>query len=414
FAEWYPSDGRTGLSPAQLATVCVLQFLMELSDRQVVEAVRCHIDFKHALAMELDDPGFHHSVLADFRERLSVDGRADQLLKLALKRIRTAGLITERGRQRTDSTHVLAAVRDLARTELVAEAMRAALEEIARQAPEELMALVTAEWGQRYGRAARLGKNPTRPKTRINYLGQDAELLLCHVFCLPGKLRDGPRLQALRQIFLQNYLIDGHGRTQWRIPTDAGLPPASTAVVSPYDVSARYARRGDTRWKGFLAHVTETCDAGAVNIITDVTTTVASVNDARTPPMVHARLEERGLLPGEHLVDGGYMSVAHRDRSAREYHIHLVGPVKEKVTRKGDVFDRDAFTIDWERRQVICPLGTASISWAAHPSTAPVIHAKFSQTDCGQSGQSGLHPRPPPAGGLLPPRTTRTTCFRAR
>ncbi|MFF4052914.1 transposase [Streptomyces chartreusis] len=58
-----PACGRPGLSPAQRATVCVLQFLLSLSDRQAVEAVRCRIDFKYAMAMELDDPGFHHSVV---------------------------------------------------------------------------------------------------------------------------------------------------------------------------------------------------------------------------------------------------------------------------------------------------------------------------------------------------------------
>jgi transposase len=80
FIDWYPRDGRPGLSPAQLATVCVLQFLLDLSDRQITESVRCRIDFKYALAMELDDPGFHHSVLADFRERLVQGDRADRLL----------------------------------------------------------------------------------------------------------------------------------------------------------------------------------------------------------------------------------------------------------------------------------------------------------------------------------------------
>ena len=54
----------------------MLQFLLDLSDRQAAEAVRCRIDFKYALAMELDDPGFHHSVLTDFRERLTCDDRA--------------------------------------------------------------------------------------------------------------------------------------------------------------------------------------------------------------------------------------------------------------------------------------------------------------------------------------------------
>jgi hypothetical protein len=76
-----------------LATVCVLQFLLGLSDRQAAEAVRCRIDFEYALAPELDDPGFHHSVLSDFRERLAVGDRADRLLDLALVRLKDAGLV---------------------------------------------------------------------------------------------------------------------------------------------------------------------------------------------------------------------------------------------------------------------------------------------------------------------------------
>ncbi|MGW7705348.1 transposase [Streptomyces sp. NPDC054771] len=125
FVDWYPRDGRPGLSPVQLATVCVLQFLLDLSDRQAAEAVRCRIGFKYALAMELDDPGFHHSVLADFRERLAQDDRADRLLDLELACPKEAGLVRERTTQRTDSTHVLAAVRDLTRLEMVTEAVRA-------------------------------------------------------------------------------------------------------------------------------------------------------------------------------------------------------------------------------------------------------------------------------------------------
>jgi transposase len=93
-ADWYPRDGRPGLSPAQLATVCVLQFLLGLSDRQAAEAVRCRTDFKYGLAMELDDPGFHHSVLADFRERLAQDERPDRLLDLALARLKESGTRT--------------------------------------------------------------------------------------------------------------------------------------------------------------------------------------------------------------------------------------------------------------------------------------------------------------------------------
>ncbi|MET9915416.1 transposase [Streptomyces sp. NPDC006476] len=177
FADWYPRDGRPGLSPVQLATVCVLQFVLNLSDRQAAEAVRCRIDFKYAMAMELDDPGFHPSVLADFRERLTEGDRADHLLDLALARLKKAGWV----RERTDSTHLLAAVRDLTRLELVTEAVRAALEEVAGTAPHLLDGLVDEDWGRRYGRPVRLGKNPTKPKTRILATG-DAVRLLEHLY----------------------------------------------------------------------------------------------------------------------------------------------------------------------------------------------------------------------------------------
>ncbi len=178
FSPWYPRDGRPGLSPAQLAMVCVLQFLLNLSDRQAAEAVRCRIDFKYALALELDDPGFHHSVLTDFRDRLCKDDRADRLLSLSLAQMRDAGVITERGRQRTDSTQVLAAARDLSRLELVLEAIRAALEEAAQRAPDILDGLVDAEWATRYGRPVRLPSQPSHPATRLTQAGADARRLL--------------------------------------------------------------------------------------------------------------------------------------------------------------------------------------------------------------------------------------------
>jgi IS5 family transposase len=142
-----------------LATVCVLQFLLDLSDRQITESVRCRIDFKYALAMELDDPGFHHSVLADFRERLVQGDRADRLLDLALARLKEAGLVRERGTQRTDSTHVLAAVRDLTRLELITEAVRA-LEEIAGAAPELLAGLADEQVGTPLRSSGPAGQEP--------------------------------------------------------------------------------------------------------------------------------------------------------------------------------------------------------------------------------------------------------------
>jgi hypothetical protein len=234
----------------------VLQFLLGLSDRQAAEAVRCRIDFKYAMAMELDDPGFHHSVLTDFRDRHAEDDRADRLLDLAPARLKEAGLVRERTTQRTDSTHVSAAVRDLTRLELITEAVRAALEEVAGVSPHLLDGLVDEDWGIRYGRPVRLGKNPTKPRTRILTTGDDAVRLLEHLDQHGADRTFGPRVQALRQIMVQNYHRDAQGHLRWRTAETEGgpgLPPSSRAIVSPYDTSARFARHGHIiSWKGVV------------------------------------------------------------------------------------------------------------------------------------------------------------------
>ncbi|MHC5701195.1 transposase [Streptomyces tirandamycinicus] len=303
FADWYPRDGRPGLSPAQLATACVLQFVLGLSDRQAAEAVRCRIDFTYAMAMELDDPGFHHSVLTDFRDRLTEGDRADRLLGLALAHLKEAGLVRERTTQRTDSTHVLAAVCDLTRLELVTEAVRAALEEAAGTSPHLLDGLIDEDWGLRYGRPVRLGKNPTKPMTRILATGDDAIRLLEHLYRHGAHRTSGPRVQALRQIMVQNYHRDAAGHLRWRTAEKEGgpgLPPSSRAIVSPYDTTARHARHGHIiSWKGFAAHLTETCATDGPNVITDVATTASTTHDSKVLPGIHTLLSRRGLLPAE-------------------------------------------------------------------------------------------------------------------
>ncbi|MFE3121872.1 IS1182 family transposase [Streptomyces hydrogenans] len=376
----YPRDGRPGLSPAQLATVCVLQFLLNLSARQAAEAVRCRIDFKYALAMELDDPGFHHSVLTDFRDRLSQDDRADQPLSLALDRMRLAGLVKERGRQRTDSTQVLAAARELTRLELVLEAVRAALEEAATRAPEILDELVDAEWAVRYCRPVRLPSRSSHPVTRLKQAGTDARRLLER---LPPHQR-GPRAEALRQIMVQNFLLDTRGTLRPRTEKD-GQPKGALRIISPYDREARRAIRGNTRWSGYLVHVTETCDADSrVNLITDIATTTPT-RDTEALPGIHHRLRDRRLLPGQHLVDGGYVSIALLDRSARDHQVQLIGTVKASGAwqRKEQTgFTRDDFTIDFDRRRVTCPNGQTSRNWNEAPAMAPYTAARFHPTQC--------------------------------
>src|SRR4051794_23128897 len=124
FADLYPRRGQPALAPWRLALVTVLQFRDGLSDRRAADAVRSRIDWKYLLGLELTDPGFDFSVLCEFRARLLAGEAGERLPEKLLDRCQAAGLLKARGRQRTDATHVLAAVRAMNRLELLAETLR--------------------------------------------------------------------------------------------------------------------------------------------------------------------------------------------------------------------------------------------------------------------------------------------------
>src|SRR5262249_55056581 len=118
FVDLYSREGQPGLAPWQLALVTVRQFREHLADRQAAEAVRGRIDWQYLLGLELTAPGFHCSVLSEFRDRLVTGEGIERLLDTRLIRCQALGLLQARGQQRPDAPHVFAAIRVLNRLEL--------------------------------------------------------------------------------------------------------------------------------------------------------------------------------------------------------------------------------------------------------------------------------------------------------
>src|SRR5262245_2248042 len=121
FADLYPAVGQPAEAPWRLALVTLMQFAENLTDRQAAEAVRGRIDWKYALGLDLTDAGFDFSVLSEFRTRLIGGAAEERLLTTMLDCFTARGLLKSRGNQRTDSTHIVAAVRSLNRLEIVGE-----------------------------------------------------------------------------------------------------------------------------------------------------------------------------------------------------------------------------------------------------------------------------------------------------
>jgi len=388
FASLFPPRGQPAESPARLALATILQFAEGLSDRQAADAVRSRIDWKYALGLELADPGFDASVLSEFRSRLLTGDAAQLPFERMLERLRDLGLLKARGRARTDSTHILAAIRALNRLECVGETLRHALDTLATVAPDWLRGWAPSAWYDRYGRRFEEYRLPPGKAERYalaEQIGAEGSALLT-ALCgpdAPAWLRRVPAVETLRQVWVQQFVVRA-GKLVWR--TAEELPPAAALIRSPYDVEARYGRKRQTEWTGYTVHLTETCDDELPSLIINAETTEATTTDDEMTPVVQRHLAESGRLPGEHLVETGSMSAAQLVSSA-EQGIDLVGPVaaeKSWQAQAKEGFDSTAFVIDWEAQQARCPQGHLSQKWQvlAGPQ-GPVVHFKSSRTACG-------------------------------
>jgi transposase len=400
FAALFPACGQPGLPPWRLALITILQFRENLADRQAAEAVRARIDWKYLLGLELTDPGFDFSVLSEFRDRLLAGSAEERLLDTLLERCRALGLLKARESQRMDSTHVLAAIRVLTRLELVAETLRAALNDLATVAPDWLQGLAPLEWYERYGKRiedTRLPRAKTAREAYARTVGEDGFHVLDAVARpeAPEAVRDLPSLATLRQTWQRHYdRTESTGTTTRKRPgprvrfkANRDLPRAAEGIESPYDPDARYRHKRDTQWTGYMVHVSETCEPAAPHLITHVHTTAATVHEARCTAPIQQALVEKDLPPSEHLVDAAYIDAELLVESQDQHGITLRGPTRPSPGWQAQVegaYTIDQFEVDWDQQRVRCPQGQWSAAWWEHgarTSSRPII-VEFAREDC--------------------------------
>ena len=427
FAAAFGNRGRPGWSPSRLALVTMLQRAENLTDRSAAEAVRTRIDWQYLLGLPFDDPGFDHTVLAGFRIRVAEAGLEQAALDALLERLVSEGLLKAGGKQRTDSTHVVAAVAALNRLELAGESVRAALEALAATHPDWVgQRICVSDFARRYGTPMTSWRPPVsqsrRDELAIAY-ARDGYALLEAVYdrSAPAWLRELPAIDVLRRVLLQTCTrtITEDGREvikrREKEPEGDGLPPGHLRIASPYDTGARWGVKREEFWLGYKLHVTETCDdpppctcrpaaaqqsaAGGgdhekgcahlvfPNLITHVATTDATVTDNQMTSAIHDDLAGKNLAPGRHYLDSGYLSAAVVVSALTTWGITLIGPLLADTSaqaRAGHGYARADFAADYDTKTVTCPQGKTAASWT--PCTQhgkDAIVATFSAGDCG-------------------------------
>ncbi len=390
FRNLFSRTGQPALAPWRLALVSVVQFGEGLTDRQAADAVRGRLDWKYLLGLELTDPGFDHTVLSEFRARLVAGDGEAYLLEALLKGCQAKGWLKERERQRTDSTHILAAIHVLHRVELVGQTLQYALNELAKIAPTWLKSRVPVDWFERYGRKVddyRLPKTEAERVPVAEQIGRDGQCLLAWIAeeTTPTEVQTCPAVAILRQVWAQQYELNGEQAVVWR--PNGTLLPSAQRISSPHDPEARYSAKRGMEWVGYRVHLTECCEETLPHLITHVETTPAPVQDLNVLDDIHQALDKCDLLPSQHRVDTGYVSAARLSNSQQDYAVDVVGPVHPDVSwqaRTEDAYDTSHFRIDWDHFQVTCPQGKVSHYWAFKTGSDdnPVIEVNFRKQDC--------------------------------
>jgi transposase len=357
------------------------------------DAVRDRISWKYALGLELTDSGFNFSVLSEFRARLLTGDAEALLFDTVLSLFRDADLLKARGKQRSDSTHVLAAIRTLHRLENIGETLRHALNTLAGFAPAWLRQQADPAWVERYAHRVeqyRLPKGEPERAELARTIAEDGYRLLsaCWASDAPAAVRELPAVMTLRQVWLQQfYRCDDPQASVVRLRSANELPPSAQTISSPYDPEARFTTKRETSWLGYKVHLSETCDDDTPNLITHVATTPATTADCEMTTTIQAGLAAKALLPNEHYLDIGYVDGAILVHSQREHQVEVVGPVISEPSWQARITNGvtvDQFVIDWQGCKARCPQGIESEGWTVSQDSrgTEVVAIDFPRSAC--------------------------------
>jgi len=358
-------NGRPAVDPVRLAGVTLLQFMEKVPDRAATEHGVYHLGWKYALDLELSDCGFHPTVLVYFRDRLEEKGEERVVFDGVVELLIELGLVKRKGTQRLDSTHILGYVKEMSRLECAVETVRLALEALEEKVP-------SAERGEFWGRlwalyvqselSWRLSK--AERKSRYRQCGQDMAELVQWIESQGGELGELEAVKLLRRVFSEQFEV-----VEGKLQPTAKRPPRS--VQNPHDPDAHYADKGKKQWVGYKVHVVESVDPEepakrkgepTESFITEILTTEAAQDEmAGLAEALKREQDHHEIEPEAMYADAGYVTektLTEAEKSGME----LLGPTRPDP-HKGP-YNVDAFSVDIEKRQAVCPQGKTSTQWS--------------------------------------------------
>jgi hypothetical protein len=365
-AQCYCEDnGRPGVEPVLLLGVLIFQFMERVPDRAAVEMVKYHLGWKLALNVELGAKGFHPTTLVGFRQRLIDYDRAKIAFAAVLEALQAEGLVPRKGKQRLDSTHVLASVARLSALECIRETLRLALQELASRLLESERPEFWGILWERYVES-RLDYKTSEAvqKDKHRQAGLDTVALLRWLEPVAVEIREGRQVALLRKVFDEQFEDSATGELEPVRVHRAG------SVKKPHDPDAQWSakgRGGDRKeWIGYKVQVAESIpteppagDQPSGNFLTSLSTQAATESDDAGLKAMFQDQRALGLeKPQELYVDAAYVC-AEELAAAKAENRELVGPARASAKNHRG-FRSEDFDVELEQRRAVCPAGQTS------------------------------------------------------
>jgi transposase/IS5 family transposase len=393
--------GRPCVPPSLLVKSLILQNYANLSDRDLVDAIRYDIRYKYALNLPLDHEGFDPSLLSVFRARLLVKDKERAAFERSLEMARESGVLTDKEEQAIDSSPIIggAALQD------TFTLLRTGIVKVLRAIDWQRKKWKGSRGFQYPYRKEKYLANPGKPdiewdddKGKRLYLQElvgDARLLLAAI--QESGMRDSERVQeaseVLRQIIEQDIeetpppstgssepqpqkspenqeaqagptqepepktdATSAPNQTNRADPEMAGLPSikkqTKNRILSTNDTEMRFGHKSKNKIvKGYKSHITTTV---GTEIVTTVQVTPANVADQVPVMAAVGQLESAGIKPKELFGDGAYGSADLRE-AAEQKGIEIVSKLPSHAG--GAFTGKRFFELDVVNNRVTCPEG---------------------------------------------------------
>jgi hypothetical protein len=219
-------DGKSAWNNILPSILVALQFAEELTDRQILEALRTRVDLKYALHLPMNYPAPPPNVLCEHRQQLRADAASRQAFQIVLDSIAGFGLLHSDRERPSSALEVIDEVCTSNRLDMVAEAMLEALEGMAANNAEWLRQVARPHWYIRYSCQTNVHlwpNNKEKWEAGVLAVGADIKYLLAQIEKLQmPTIASLPEVQRLKQVWKEQFVADINSESQvqgmrWRL-----------------------------------------------------------------------------------------------------------------------------------------------------------------------------------------------------